>query len=52
MPLLRRKQESDSKVISARLQVDLAVLKMTEILNKVQAQANKAKEELDGRRTG
>jgi hypothetical protein len=47
MPLRsKRERDADKEVKSARLQVDLAVLKMAQVLNSVQEQANKAKEEL------
>lgn len=48
MPLFshRRRKESDAKVKSARLQIDLAVLKMTEVLDRVQDQVIQAKEDL------
>jgi len=53
MPLLRnRNKETDKKVEAARFQVDLALLKFTDLLEQVQDQAEKAKEELDERRTG
>ena len=52
MPLFkRRKKESDPEVKSARLQIDEAVNRMIEILDKVQQQALEAKEELSERRT-
>jgi hypothetical protein len=50
MPFRRGDGDTDTKVKSARLQVDLAVLKMAEVLDRVQEQANKAKEELNERR--
>jgi hypothetical protein len=53
MPLLRQRhtRESDARVKAARFQVDLAVLKMTEMLDKVEQQAAQAKEELDERKS-
>jgi len=53
MPLLRhrRRRESEAQVKSARLQIDLAVLKMTEILDRVEDQVIQAKEDLSGIRT-
>jgi hypothetical protein len=50
MPFRKGDGDTDVKVKSARLQVDLAVLKMAEVLDRVQEQANKAKEELNERR--
>lgn len=53
MPLslrLKNKEESEQEVKNARLQIDLAILEMEKILDKVQEQATKAKEELDERR--
>jgi hypothetical protein len=47
----KREREADKEVKSARLQVDLAVIKMAQVLERVQEQANKAKEELHERRT-
>ncbi len=51
MPLLRIRSEADKDVRRARLQVDLALDKMAKMLDKVEDQVNKAKEELDERRT-
>lgn len=52
MPLLsRHKEESDPKVTNARLQIDLAVLKMTDMLDRVEEQVNKARKELNDMRT-
>lgn len=50
MPLRIRDKQSDKKVKSARRQVDLALLRMTNILDEVQKQVNEVKEELDERR--
>ena len=53
MPLFRhRKKESHPSVKSARNQIDIALDKMITILDAVQEQAQKAKEELGERRTG
>lgn len=52
MKLFRTKEEEDDaaeKVKLARYKVDMAVLKMDSMLTKVEATANKAKEELRGR---
>ena len=52
MTLLKhRDRVSDEKVAKARLQIDLALLKMTELLDQVQEQADRAKEELSERRS-
>lgn len=52
MPLFTRNkhQDSDPEVKAARLQVDLAVLKMEELLDAVEKQANETKEEINERR--
>lgn len=52
MGLFRRNKATaaDREVESARFQVDMAVLRMVKVLDKVQEQANRAKEELNGRR--
>lgn len=52
MGLFNRKKATaaEKEVESARFQVDMAVLRMTKVLDKVQEQASKAKEELHGRR--
>lgn len=48
--LLDRTREAGKRVESAQFQVDMALLKMTEVLDKVEAQVEKAKEELHERR--
>lgn len=47
--LTRKDEEAGDKVKRARLQVDLAVLKMDKVLTQVEKTAIKAKEELRGR---
>lgn len=53
MHLLRNrgKRERDSNVVNARLQIDLAILKMTKILDRVEDQVGEAKKELYEMRT-
>jgi hypothetical protein len=51
MPLLRMRSEADREFKKARHQVDLALDRMAKILEEVEEQVNKAKEELDERRT-
>ncbi len=45
-----KSDEGEAKIKDARRQVDSAVLKMTAVLDRVQLQADLAKEELDERR--
>lgn len=52
MPILRRKEEQDPRVRDARLQMDLAVLRMAALLDQVELQAEQAKEELSERTSG
>jgi hypothetical protein len=49
---LRRTKKPDTEVEAARREVDLAVDKFIEILDKVEEQAAEAQEELDARRAG
>ena len=51
MRLLNRDQEAEERVAEARFQVGMALLKMDDVLNGVQDQVEKAKEELSERRT-
>lgn len=43
----RRIKQTDIRVANARLQIDLAVDKMTDVLDKIQEQVSKAREEVD-----
>jgi hypothetical protein len=52
MPLRSRQPDEDVTVRAARRKVDLALLEMTEILDKVQEQVAQAKEELGEGRAG
>lgn len=51
MRLLDRTKEAQDRVANARLDVDLALLKMAEVLDEVQRTAERAKEEIHERRT-
>lgn len=48
---LRTKQEAERQVLVARLQMDRAVDRMTDVLDKVQDQVITAKEELNSMRS-
>jgi hypothetical protein len=54
MPLLLRShsRESERKVKLARLQIDEALSKLADVLDKVEDQTSEAKEQLDERRAG
>lgn len=47
-----RAEPADEKVLSTRRQVSIAVTKMSAVLDKVQTQAEQAKEELSARGAG
>lgn len=50
--LEKRNREAGEKYKAARFQVDMALLKMDKVLDDLQEQVAKAKEEIGERRTG